>query len=78
MPSPFKYWIGADGIVRIRKGDMPKPVIFESVPAPAPEIGLRMQLRSNPLFSQFRAELKALTGSEKIIVLPDEPGQLGV
>lgn len=71
MASRFSFWIGGDGIARIRKADMPKAVIFETVPVPAPEIGVRMQLRANPLFTQFKAEVKAITGSEKIIIIAD-------
>ena len=74
MPSHFKYWIGEDGVARIRKEDMPKPLIPEIIPAIPPEIGIRIELRSNPLFAQLKAEVKAITGNEEIIIVkePDE------
>lgn len=71
MRSRFKYWIGEDGLARIHKADMPKPVILEIVEAPPPEIGICMQLRANPLFAQLKAEMKAVTGTEEIIVIKE-------
>jgi hypothetical protein len=67
-PSRFKYWIGEDGVAHIRKKDMPKPVIVEHYMSedPMPKIKFRMQ--PNPLFAEFEAEIKAITGSDRIVV----------
>lgn len=72
-PSRFKYWIGADGLAHIFKKDMPRPVIMEDYMPEGPMPSIKLRMRANPLYGEILAEVKAITGSDEIVI-ENEPG----
>jgi hypothetical protein len=68
VPSRFKYWIGEDGLAHINKADMPNPVTVEHYMTEGPMPKIKFRMAANPLFAELEAEIKAVTGFDRIII----------
>lgn len=68
--SRWRYWIGDDGVARIRQEDMPRPVTIElGYDKEKNPLKITLREKMNPDYYEFKTEIFRVTGKKEIIVI---------